>query len=187
MLNGCGDGGCGYQSGMNENREGRAFARDTLERRPHDAAVALTEIPGIISAILGEDGIYIVRFDRSRVSDDELLATMDREGLEVVGWDDLEGDSDPEVRAESAAAETSPSVAEGASADRITVRLRGGPLDGESRLVRPDALLIDEPLTIVERNASEEAEAPGVVGVMEYLYRGDGVADYVGGLPVEQS
>lgn len=167
---------------MNDSREGRAFARDTLEQRPHDAAVSLTEIPGIISAILGEDGVYIVRFDRSRVSDDELVATMDREGLEVIGWDDLEGDSDPEARAEDVAARTSGPVA-GVADDMIEVLLRGGPLDGESRLVRPDGLLIDEPLTIVERDASEETKAPGVVGLMEYLYRGDGVADYVGGLP----
>lgn len=103
-----------------------------------------------------------------------------------MAWDDLRGDSDPEARAEDAAGTTA-SVAGGAAKDTIAVLLRGGPLDGESRLVRHDALLIDEPLTIVERDASEEAEAPGVVGVMEYLYRGDGVADYVGGLPVEQS
>lgn len=120
-LNGCGDRGCGYHSGMNDIRD----------------------------------------------------------------WDESEG-PDREVRAESAAAETSPSVAGAASEDTIAVLLRGGPLDGESRLVRPDALLIDEPLTIVERDASEEAEAPGVVGVIEYLYRGEGVADYVGGLPADE-
>jgi len=100
--------------------------------------------------------------------------------------DESEGDPDREVRPESAAAETSPSVASVASEDTIAVLLRGGPLDGESRLVRPDALLIDEPLTIVERDAAEEVEAPGVVGVMEYLYRGEGVADYVGGLPADE-
>lgn len=133
---------------MNPIREGRAYARDTIDHRTHDAAVALTEVPGVISAILGEDGIYIVRFDRSRVTDDALLATMDRQGLEVVAWDDLRGDSDPEARAEDAAGTTA-SVAGGAAKDTIAVLLRGGPLDGESRLVRHDALLIDEPLTIV--------------------------------------
>jgi len=126
-----------------------------------------------------------VRFDRSLVTDDELLATMDREGLEVVGWDDLEGGSDPEARAEDVTAGSSASVAGEATGETIAVLLRGGPLDGESRLIHPDASLIDEPLTIVERDASEEAEAPGGVGVMEYLYRGDGVADYVGGLPAD--
>ena len=124
---------------MNDTREGRAFARDTLEHRPHEAAVVLTEIPGIISAILREDGLYVVRFDRSLVTDDELLATMDREGLEVVGWDDLEGGSDPEARAEDVTAGSSASVAGEATGETIAVLLRGGPLDGESRLIHPDA------------------------------------------------
>ena len=127
-----------------------------------------------------------VRFDRSRVTDDQLLATMDREGLEVVGWDDLEGDAAPGTRVEDVAAGTTASAAGEAAQDTIAVLLRGGPLDGESRPIHPDALMIDEPLSIVERDASKEAEAPGVVGIMEYLYRGDGVADYVGGLPADE-
>ena len=177
---------CGYGSAMKDTREGRAFARDTLDHRPHDVAIVLTEIPGIVSALLGEDGVYIVRYDRSQVTDDALLATLDREGLEVVGRDDLDGDPDAQARAGSAGGRTSASHAGEPVEDTIAVLLRGGPLDGESRLVHPDALSVDEPLTVVERDASEQAEAPGVVGVMEYLYRGDGVADYVGGLPADE-
>jgi hypothetical protein len=175
---------------MDNAREGRAFARDMLAHRPHDAAVALTEIPGITSAILGEDGIYIVRFDRSRVTDDELLATMDRLGLEVVARDDLQGSSDVEARAEEVGASTATPVAgavEREGVGTVSVQLRGGPLDGESRLMDGNALMIDEPLTLVERDAAHEADVPGVVGIMEYLYRGDGVADYVGGLPANGS
>ena len=170
------------------------IVRDTLSHRPHEAAVVLTEIPGITSAILREDGTYIVRFDRSIVSDDQVLAIMDREGLEVVRWDSVEGVSDVEERA--AATEAAPAAAgndqpiasaPGRADSMVSVLLRGGPLDGESRLFEGEGLLLDEPLTLVERGTDDDGDAPGIVGVMEYLYRGHGVADYVGGLPADES
>ena len=52
--------------------------------------------------------------------------------------------------------------------------------------IEPDVLLLDEPLTLVERGTDDGGDAPGIVGVMEYLYRGDGIADYVGGLPGDE-
>ena len=178
---------------MEEENDGRAIVRDTLSHRPHEAAVVLTEIPGITSAILGEDGTYIVRFDRSLVSNDEVLAIMDREGLEVVRWDSVEGVSDVEERAAAGASQTVAdddelvSSAPGEAESTVSVLLRGGPLDGESRLFERRGLLLDEPLTLVERDADDGGETPGIVGVMEYLYRGDGIADYVGGLPGDES
>ena len=184
----------GNDSAMEQGNDGRAIVRDTLSHRPHEAAVVLTEIPGITSAILREDGTYIVRFDRSVVSDDEVLAIMDREGLEVVRWDSVEGVSDVEERA--AATEAAPAAAgndqpiasaPGRADSMVSVLLRGGPLDGESRLFEGEGLLLDEPLTLVERGTDDDGDAPGIVGVMEYLYRGDGVADYVGGLPADES
>ena len=184
----------GTDSGMEQGNDGRAIVRDTLSHRPHEAAVVLTEIPGITSAILGEDGTYIVRFDRTAVSDDEVLAIMDRQGLEVVRWDSVEGVSDVEERA--AAADASPAVADhdeliapapGEAQSMVSVLLRGGPLDGESRLFEREGLMLDEPLTLVERGTDDNGDAPGIVGVMEYLYRGDGLADYVGGLPADES
>jgi hypothetical protein len=68
----------------------------------------------------------------------------------------------------------------------VSVLLRGGPLDGESRLFEREGLLLDEPLTLVEGGTDDEGDVPGIVGVMEYLYRGDGIADYVGGLPGDE-
>jgi hypothetical protein len=178
---------------MEQEHDGRAIVRDALSHRPHEAAVVLTQIPGITSAILREDGTYIVRFDRSVVSDDEVLAIMDREGLEVVRWDGVEGASDVEERA--AATDAVPAVAgndqpiasaPGETDSMVSVLLRGGPLDGESRLFERAGLLLDEPLTLVERGTDDGGDAPGIVGVMEYLYRGDGIADYVGGLPGDE-
>jgi hypothetical protein len=179
---------------MEQGNDGLAIVRDTLSHRPHEAAVVLTEIPGITSAILGEDGTYIVRFDRAAVSDDEVLAIMDREGLELVRWDSVEGVSDVEERA----AETGASRAvagndqlmastPGEADSMVSVLMRGGPLDGESRVFEREELMLDEPLTLVERGIDDGGDAPGIVGVMEYLYRGDGIADYVGGLPGDES
>jgi hypothetical protein len=178
---------------MEQENDGRAIVRDALSHRPHEAAVVLTQIPGITSAILREDGTYIVRFDRSVVSNDEVFAVMDREGLEVVRWDNVEGVSD----VEESAAETgaAPAVAgndqligaaPGEADSMVSVLLRGGPLDGESRLFEREGLLLDEPLTLVEGGTDDEGDVPGIVGVMEYLYRGDGIADYVGGLPGDE-
>jgi hypothetical protein len=128
------------------------------------------------------------------VSDDEVLAIMDREGLEVVRWDSVEGVSDVEEWA--AAAGVSPAVADNdelvapapvEAESMVSVLLRGGPLDGETRLFEREGLMLDEPLTLVERGTDDGGDAPGIVGVMEYLYRGDGIADYVGGLPGDES
>jgi hypothetical protein len=184
--------GLGNHSAMEQGNDGRVIARDTLSHRPHEAAVVLTEIPGINSAILSEDGTYIVRFDRSVVSDDEVLTIMDREGLEILRWDSVEGTSDVEERA--AAADVSPAADDEEvvapaqeTGSMVSVLLRGGPLDGESHLFGREGLMLDEPLTLVERGADDGGDAPGIVGVMEYLYRGEGVADYVGGLPADGS
>ena len=69
----------------------------------------------------------------------------------------------------------------------MRVRFVGGPLDGQTEEVHddlaPDATIYWPPgadLTV------QDDRIPGVDNVVEYLYRGDGSADYVGGLLDEQ-
>ena len=70
----------------------------------------------------------------------------------------------------------------------MLVRFKGGPLDGRTEEVEgelaPTAVIYWPPgadLTVMEDRV------PGVDGVVEYLYRGDGTADYVGGLLEESA
>ncbi len=69
----------------------------------------------------------------------------------------------------------------------MRVRFVGGPLDGQTEEVQddlaPEATIYWPPgadLTV------QDDRVPGVDNVVEYLYRGDGSADYVGGLLDEQ-
>jgi hypothetical protein len=65
----------------------------------------------------------------------------------------------------------------------MRVRFTGGPLDGRTEDVEGD--LEASPTIYWPPGADlhrQEDRTPGVDGVVEYLYRGDGTADYVGGL-----
>jgi hypothetical protein len=65
----------------------------------------------------------------------------------------------------------------------MQVRFVGGPLDGRLEGVDADleanAAIFWPPDADLEK---QEDRVPGVDDVVEYLYRGDGVAEYVGGL-----
>ena len=65
----------------------------------------------------------------------------------------------------------------------MQVRFVGGPLDGRTEEVdkdlTPDSTIYWPPGADLTKM---EDRVPGVDGVVEYLYRGDGSADYVGGL-----
>ena len=65
----------------------------------------------------------------------------------------------------------------------MQVRFVGGPLDGEVREIdderaRNGATIYWPP----DRHDVEEPRVPGDVGVVEYLSRGDGTAEYVSGV-----
>jgi hypothetical protein len=65
----------------------------------------------------------------------------------------------------------------------MQVRLVGGPLDG--RVEEVDADLEDSAASFWPPSADltkQDDRVPGVDDVVEYLYRGDGTAEYVGGL-----
>jgi hypothetical protein len=65
----------------------------------------------------------------------------------------------------------------------MQVRFVGGPLDGRVEEVADDL----EPRAAIfwppgaDRTITDD-RVPGVDNVVEYLYRGDGTADYVGGM-----
>jgi hypothetical protein len=65
----------------------------------------------------------------------------------------------------------------------MQVRFEGGPLDGQVKevaddLARQGAAIYWPP----DRRDVEEPDVPGDVGVVEYLSRGDGTAEYVSGV-----
>lgn len=65
----------------------------------------------------------------------------------------------------------------------MQVRFVGGPLDGRSEDVEGDL----EPKSTIHwppgaDRTRQEDDVPGVDGVVEYLYVGEGKAEYVGGL-----
>ena len=66
----------------------------------------------------------------------------------------------------------------------MDIQFRGGPLDGQRHHVdrEPET---DQVVYWVADDARflDESDVPGVQGVVEYIYRGSGSADYVGGLP----
>jgi hypothetical protein len=65
----------------------------------------------------------------------------------------------------------------------MRVRFVGGPLDGQTKDVQDD--LAPESTIYWPPGADltvQDERVPGVDGVVEYLYRGDGSAEYVGGL-----
>jgi hypothetical protein len=65
----------------------------------------------------------------------------------------------------------------------MLVRFNGGPLDGQTQEIadEPDvgAVITWPPNADVEKH---DDAIPGSDDVVEYLYRGQGTADYVGGL-----
>jgi hypothetical protein len=65
----------------------------------------------------------------------------------------------------------------------MRVRFIGGPLDGRSEDVegelKAESVIYWPPGA--DRTVQED-RVPGVDGVVEYLYQGDGTAEYVGGL-----
>ena len=65
----------------------------------------------------------------------------------------------------------------------MQVRFVGGPLDGRTEEfdqdLAPNSAIYWPPGADLTRM---EDRVPGVDGVVEYLYRGDGCAEYVGGL-----
>jgi hypothetical protein len=65
----------------------------------------------------------------------------------------------------------------------MQIAFRGGPLDGQRRRVDTEPSqdqvmywVADDPGPV------DGPDVPGVEGIIEYVYRGDGVADYVGGV-----
>jgi hypothetical protein len=70
----------------------------------------------------------------------------------------------------------------------MRVRFVGGPLDGQTKDVpddlKPESAIYWPPGADL---TAQEDRVPGVDNVVEYLYRGDGSADYVGGLLDEGS
>jgi hypothetical protein len=64
----------------------------------------------------------------------------------------------------------------------MEVTFRGGPLEGRSIDLERADMKQEETIYWAPRGAAyRERERPGVKGVVEYLYRGEGVADYVAG------
>lgn len=66
----------------------------------------------------------------------------------------------------------------------MQVRFVGGPLHGQTKEVAAERLQQDQPIywpPSATRDVHEDA-IPGEDDVAEYLYRGNGSADYVGGL-----
>jgi hypothetical protein len=66
----------------------------------------------------------------------------------------------------------------------MRVRFVDGPLDGREEEIPEDELEEGQPLYRPERPDREDDTdlgRPGIDGVVEYLYRGDGEATYVGG------
>jgi hypothetical protein len=67
---------------------------------------------------------------------------------------------------------------------RMRVRFEGGPLDGREEEIPDDELEEGHPVYWPERpelDDDTDPDQPGVEGVVEYLYGGEGRARYVGG------
>ena len=65
----------------------------------------------------------------------------------------------------------------------MLVRFNGGPLDGQSpRDLGRTRRRGDDHLAAERRSHKHDDAIPGADDVVEYLYRGNGAADYVGGL-----
>ena len=63
----------------------------------------------------------------------------------------------------------------------MRIKFRGGPLDGETRDVASPSPQPDWPLYWSMTEDAEVGSAARQPEVAEYLYRGDGMADYVAG------
>jgi hypothetical protein len=66
----------------------------------------------------------------------------------------------------------------------MKVKFVGGPLDGREEEISDDKLEENHPVYWPERpdiDDDTDADQPGLDGVVEYLYEGDGRATYVGG------
>lgn len=68
----------------------------------------------------------------------------------------------------------------------MDVKFVGGPFDGQVHAIEPeperDAVVYWPPSAPTGEGSTE---IPGMEGVTEYIYRGDGAAHYVGGLALE--
>lgn len=63
----------------------------------------------------------------------------------------------------------------------MLVTLIGGPLDGGKQEV-PDDQLSTGAVILIRTEAADDPYVPGSEDVIEYLYDGDGTANYVAGL-----
>ena len=66
----------------------------------------------------------------------------------------------------------------------MKVTFTGGPLDGREEEIPDDKVIEGQPIYWPERPSIEDdtdPEQPGLDGVVEYLYQGNGKATYVGG------
>jgi hypothetical protein len=66
----------------------------------------------------------------------------------------------------------------------MKIKFVGGPLEGREEEISDDKLEEGQPIYWPERPDVEDdtdPEQPGLDGVVEYLYEGDGRANYVGG------
>jgi hypothetical protein len=65
----------------------------------------------------------------------------------------------------------------------MEARFHGGPLDGQSNEIGEEPL-VGATIYWPPRSGppNDDDEVPGVDDVVEYLYRGEGEAEYVGGL-----
>lgn len=65
----------------------------------------------------------------------------------------------------------------------MEIQFQGGPLDGQRHRVEQEPAT-DQALYWVADDAHllDRPDVPGVEGVVEYIYRGAGTAEYVGGV-----
>ena len=69
----------------------------------------------------------------------------------------------------------------------MRVTMRGGPLDGQEREIEDETLTPEHPIFLPPdaprgADAKHEDDIPGDDDLVEYIYRGEGLADYVSGL-----
>lgn len=65
----------------------------------------------------------------------------------------------------------------------MDIQFQGGPLDGQRHHVEREPAT-DRVLYWVADDARflDEPDVPGIEGIVEYIYQGDGTAEYVGGV-----
>ncbi len=66
----------------------------------------------------------------------------------------------------------------------MEIQFRGGPLEGQRHSVEGDPTQDQAIYWAADGDRiSDDPGTPGVEGLVEYIYRGSGIAEYVGGLP----